>query len=120
MIFFQLEKNQQNTNFSWIFPSFHGISKPHIPNFQQVAGIREQEAYDAVREPLLLMGVYFQAQDDYLDAFAPPETLGKIGTDIQEGRNMTHAKLGVGRHATKTSHGDELGCWGWCMMVYNS
>ena len=50
----------------------------------QVAGIREQEAYDAVREPLLLMGVYFQAQDDYLDAFAPPETLGKIGTDIQE------------------------------------
>lgn len=50
----------------------------------QVAGIREQAAYDAVREPLLLMGVYFQAQDDYLDAFAPPETLGKIGTDIQD------------------------------------
>ena len=53
-----------------------------------MAGIREQDAYDAVREPLLLMGVYFQAQDDYLDAFAPPETLGKIGTDIQEGEKM--------------------------------
>lgn len=50
----------------------------------QVAGIRDQASYDAAREPLLLMGVYFQAQDDYLDAFAPPETLGKIGTDIQD------------------------------------
>ncbi|CAE7530641.1 ERG20 [Symbiodinium pilosum] len=49
-----------------------------------VAGIQHQAAYDAAREPLLLMGVYFQAQDDYLDAFAPPETLGKIGTDIQD------------------------------------
>ena len=49
-----------------------------------VAGIKHQAAYDAAREPLLLMGVYFQAQDDYLDAFAPPETLGKIGTDIQD------------------------------------
>ncbi|CAE7565027.1 ERG20 [Symbiodinium natans] len=49
-----------------------------------VAGIKNQAAYDAAREPLLLMGVYFQAQDDYLDAFAPPETLGKIGTDIQD------------------------------------
>ena len=38
-----------------------------------VAGIKDQAAYDAARDPLLLMGVYFQAQDDYLDAFAPPD-----------------------------------------------
>lgn len=49
-----------------------------------VAGIRDQEAFDTAREVLVLMGVYFQAQDDYLDAFACPEELGKVGTDIQD------------------------------------
>eukprot|EP00415_Alexandrium_ostenfeldii_P001133 UN1133 len=49
-----------------------------------VAGITDRKAFDAARETLLLMGVYFQAQDDYLDAFASPEELGKIGTDIQD------------------------------------
>jgi farnesyl diphosphate synthase len=41
-----------------------------------------QQAHDI----LIPMGEYFQAQDDYLDAFADPETLGKIGTDIQDNK----------------------------------
>eukprot|EP00756_Hemistasia_phaeocysticola_P006864 Hpha_TRINITY_DN14027_c0_g1::TRINITY_DN14027_c0_g1_i1::g.43986::m.43986/K00787/FDPS; farnesyl diphosphate synthase len=49
-----------------------------------VAGITEKSEYDAARKILVIMGVYFQAQDDYLDVFQPPEVLGKVGTDIHD------------------------------------
>eukprot|EP01060_Flectonema_neradi_P031218 TRINITY_DN467_c0_g2_i1.p1 TRINITY_DN467_c0_g2~~TRINITY_DN467_c0_g2_i1.p1 ORF type:complete len:379 (+),score=64.76 TRINITY_DN467_c0_g2_i1:70-1206(+) len=49
-----------------------------------LAGITEESSFDTTRSILIDLGVYFQAQDDYLDCFAPPEVLGKIGTDIQD------------------------------------
>merc|ERR1712154_262389 len=49
-----------------------------------VAGITDLAEYNACRDILMIMGIYFQAQDDYLDCYAPPEQLGKIGTDIQD------------------------------------
>ena len=45
-------------------------------------GIEDQAQYDAALKILIPLGEYFQIQDDYLDAFADPEVLGKVGTDI--------------------------------------
>lgn len=49
-------------------------------------GIATQSNLKQAHDILIPMGEYFQAQDDYLDAFADPETLGKIGTDIQDNK----------------------------------
>jgi len=50
------------------------------------AGIEDDSVFEAAKKVLIKMGIYFQAQDDHLDCFAPPEELGKIGTDIQDGK----------------------------------
>lgn len=50
----------------------------------RLAGVTEQKHYDTAKRICLEMGYYFQAQDDYLDAFGDPEVTGKIGTDIEE------------------------------------
>lgn len=38
------------------------------------------------RDISIPMGEYYQVQNDYLDCYADPTVLGKIGTDIQEGK----------------------------------
>lgn len=35
---------------------------------------------------LIPLGQYFQVQDDFLDAFGDPSTIGKIGTDIKDNK----------------------------------
>lgn len=46
----------------------------------------ESDMYVKADAVCMRLGEYFQVQDDVLDAFAPPEVLGKIGTDIQDAK----------------------------------
>lgn len=50
------------------------------------AGITNETAHKKVREICLLMGEYFQIQDDFLDCYGAPEVIGKIGTDIEDAK----------------------------------
>jgi farnesyl diphosphate synthase len=49
-------------------------------------GVATEENLKQAHDILIPMGEYFQVQDDYLDNFADSETLGKIGTDIQDNK----------------------------------
>ena len=54
-----------------------------------LCGISHQPSNDpyALASSILIpLGEYFQVQDDFLDFAAPPEVLGKIGTDIVDNK----------------------------------
>ncbi|KAF9517021.1 hypothetical protein BS47DRAFT_1326947 [Hydnum rufescens UP504] len=50
-------------------------------------GIVDPSTYSLAQSILLPLGEYFQVQDDFLDAYAHPDVLGKIGTDIRDNKN---------------------------------
>jgi len=75
-----------------------------------LAGITDKKEYDAARDILVIMGVYFQAQDDYLDAFGTAAQIGKVGTDIQDKKcgwlfvNAYHDRVDAAQKAFLDKH----------------
>jgi farnesyl diphosphate synthase len=49
-------------------------------------GLATEEILDALYEIAMLMGLIFQARDDFLDVYGSAESTGKIGTDISENK----------------------------------
>lgn len=51
-----------------------------------LAGRMDKEEHQTVEALMMQIGELFQVQDDYLDCFADPKVIGKIGTDIRDGK----------------------------------
>jgi farnesyl diphosphate synthase len=49
-----------------------------------ISGYTDKKAYSAAFEICVALGNKFQIEDDYLDCYADPIVLGKIGTDIKD------------------------------------
>lgn len=51
-----------------------------------IPAIATPEVFAKVKEIFIPFGEYYQVQDDYVDCYYTPEQMGKIGTDIVDGK----------------------------------
>jgi len=65
--------------------SFYSFYLP-VALAMSISHIVDPDAFSEARKLLLDLGLYFQAQDDFLDWYGTPEHIGKVGTDIQDGK----------------------------------
>ncbi|KAL7409651.1 putative isoprenoid biosynthesis-related protein [Mrakia frigida] len=79
---FSLEKHHLIVVYKTAFYSFY----LPVALAMRMAGVTDESSYELALSILVPMGEYFQVQDDVLDAFAEPEALGKIGTDILDNK----------------------------------
>lgn len=65
--------------------AFYSFSAP-IRLGMILSGLLDTHIHQRADIILRRMGQFFQVQDDYLDCFGDPLVMGKIGTDIEEGK----------------------------------
>lgn len=65
--------------------AFYSFSAP-IRMGMILSGLLDPQIHQEADVILRRMGQYFQVQDDYLDCYGDPLVMGKIGTDIEEGK----------------------------------
>lgn len=65
--------------------AFYSFSAP-IRLGMIISGLLDPCIHQRADVILRRMGQFFQVQDDYLDCFGDPIVMGKIGTDIEEGK----------------------------------
>ncbi|KAI0631905.1 farnesyl-diphosphate synthase [Trametes polyzona] len=82
---FSLEKHQKIVIYKTAYYSFY----LPVALSMYMCGIPHRatdDPYALAQSILIPLGEYFQVQDDFLDFAAPPEVLGKIGTDIVDNK----------------------------------
>ncbi|KIY45268.1 farnesyl-diphosphate synthase [Fistulina hepatica ATCC 64428] len=79
---FSIEKHRLIVVYKTAFYSFY----LPVALAMHMAGIKSPAAFATARNILIPLGEYFQVQDDWLDYSAPPEVLGKVGTDIVDNK----------------------------------
>lgn len=67
----------------------------------RMVGVETESSYQKALDILLPLGEYFQVQDDYLDCYASPELLGKIGTDILDNKCSWNINVALQKASTE-------------------